>query len=153
MSRRHKTENNPPNNNPLNYTTGRPEINQLCSMVEDSDIWIMAEEIYQKVYQKSILQAKNLVQYLVCYLCSLFRRYNTETVFGRVAHFHRLIAGHIDKGFMPTLRSLQGKLKWFMEWSSSVIRTVKEIADEANHQAWEKLVEQIFEIMSTMVPQ
>lgn len=122
-------------------------------MVEDSDIWIMAEEIYQKVYQKSILQAKNLVQYLVCYLCSLFRRYNNETVFGRVAHFHRLIAGHIDKGVMPTLRSLQGKLKWFMEWSSSVIRTVKEIADEANHKAWEKLVEQIFEIMSTMVPQ
>lgn len=147
MSRRHKTDNTPTNNNPLHYSIGRPEINQLCSMVEDSDIWIMAEDIYQEVYHKSIQQAKNLVQYLVCFLCSLFRRHNNETEYGRVAHFHRLISAHIGKGFMPTLRSLQGKLKWFKEWTRSVIHTVKEIADEANHLAWENLTEIILKNM------
>lgn len=132
---------------------GRPMINRLCSLFDDNGVWSMAKKIYRIVYKDAIEKAKDLVQYLVCFICSIFKMHADESEYGRVAYFHKLISKHLGEAIMPTLRSLQGKLKWFREWTRSVIITAKEKADEKKHQAWEDLTELIYTNMLQMAPQ
>ena len=131
---------------------GRPVIERLCSKFSDNSIWEMAKSIYRKIYHTSIKMAKNIVQYLVCFLCSIFKINDTETEYGRVEHFHRIMSGHLSKSIMPTVRSLQLKLKWFKEWKRSKIITAKETADEVKHVVWEKLVNTIYGHMVELSP-
>ena len=77
---------------------------------------------------------------------------NTETVYGKVRHFHRIMSG--IKGLkIPSVRRLQQMLKWFMEWRAAVIKTAKEIKEENIHRAWEELVEKIKRQFEILIPQ
>lgn len=132
---------------------GRPVIEQLCSKFRDATIWPMAKTIFRKIYNYSIQKATNLVQYLVCFLCSLFRIHDTEEVYGRVGHFHRLIKEHFSQKMMPAVRTLQTGVRWLKDKTKAFFRNKKEEVEEARHRAWEALEEKIFGHMVELAPQ
>lgn len=132
---------------------GRPVVEQLCSKFRDAAIWPMAKTIFRKIYNYSIQKATNLAQYLVCFLCSLFRIHDTEEVYGRVGHFHRLIKEHISQKMMPSLRNLQTRVRWLKDKTKAFFRNKKEEAEENLHKAWEALEEKIFGHMVVLAPQ
>ena len=133
---------------------GRPTITQLCETISDSNVVKMAKKCYLNIYRKALKFAQNITQYLVCFLYSLFGipDNDTETVYGKVSHFRRIMSG--IKGLkIPSVRRLQQMLKWFMEWKAAVIRTAKEMKEEITHRAWEKLVEKIKRQFEILIPQ
>lgn len=132
---------------------GRPVIEQLCSKFRDAAIWPMAKTIFRKIYNYSIQKATNLAQYLVCFLCSLFRIHDTEEVYGRVGHFHRLIKEHFSQKMMPALRTLQTRVRWLKDKTQTFFRNKKDEVEEAQHRAWEALEEKIFGHMVELAPQ
>lgn len=132
---------------------GRPVIEQLCSKFRDAAIWPMAKTIFRKIYNYSIQKATNLIQYLVCFLCSLFRMHDTEEVYGRVGHFHRLIKEHFSQKMMPAVRTLQTGVRWLKDKTKAFFRNKKEKVEEARHKAWEALEEKIFGYMVELAPQ
>lgn len=133
---------------------GRPIIKRLCEKISDSNVVKMAKKCYMNIYRKALKMAQNITQYLVCFLYSLFDLPDneTETVYGKVSYFHRIMSS--IKGIkIPTVRMLQDRLKWFMEWRAAVIRTAKEMKEEKIHRAWEKLVERIKRQFEFLIPQ
>lgn len=133
---------------------GRPIVKQLCEKISDSYVVKMARKCYLNIYRKALKFAQNITQYLVCFLYSLFDipDNDTETVYGKVRHFHRIMSG--IKGLkIPSVRRLQQMLKWFMEWRAAVIKTAKEIKEENIHRAWEELVEKIKRQFEILIPQ
>ena len=133
---------------------GRPIVKQLCEKISDSNIVKMARKCYLNIYRKALKFAQNITQYLVCFLYSLFDipDNDTETVYGKVGHFHRIMSS--VKGLkIPSVRRLQQMLKWFMEWKEAVIKTAKEIKEENIHRAWEELVEKIKRQFEILIPQ
>ena len=133
---------------------GRPTITQLCEKISDSNVVKMAKKCYLNIYRKALKFAQNITQYLVCFLYSLFGipDNDTETVYGKVSHFRRIMSG--IKGLkIPSVRRLQQMLKWFMEWKAAVIKTAKEMKEEITHRAWEKLVEKIKRQFEILIPQ
>lgn len=132
---------------------GRPVVEQLCSKFRDAAIWPMAKTIFRKIYNYSIQKAQNLAQYLVCFLCSLFRIHDTEEVYGRVGHFHRLIKEYFSKKMMPAVRTLQTGVRWLKDKTKAFFRNKNEKAEEARHRAWEALEEKIFGHMVVLAPQ
>ena len=133
---------------------GRPTITQLCETISDSNVVKMAKKCYLNIYRKALKFAQNITQYLVCFLYSLFGipDNDTETVYGKVSHFRRIMSG--IKGLkIPSVRRLQQMLKWFMEWKEAVIKTAKEMKEEITHRAWEELVEKIKRQFEILIPQ
>ena len=133
---------------------GRPIVKQLCEKISDSNVVKMAKKCYLNIYRKALKFAQNITQYLVCFLYSLFGipDNDTETVYGKVSHFRRIMSG--IKGLkIPSVRRLQQMLKWFMEWKAAVIKTAKEMKEEITHRAWEKLVEKIKRQFEILIPQ
>lgn len=120
---------------------GRPEIEQLSSCVEDSKVCSWAKNVYKKIYHKSISIAKNLTQYFVCFICSFFKIFNTESADGRIAHFRRMMLPHVKN--MPTARALQKYYAWFAYWKAAAIKTAKELKEEVKYYAWRALEELI----------
>ena len=120
---------------------GRPEIEQLSSCVEDSKVCSWAKNVYKEIYHKSITIAKNLTQYFVCFICSFFKIFKTESADGRIAHFRRMMLPHVKN--MPTARALQKYYAWFAYWKAAAIKTVKELKEEAKYYAWRALEESI----------
>lgn len=136
------------------HKRGRPIIKRLCEKISDSNVVKMAKKCYMNIYRKALKMAQNITQYLVCFLYSLFDLPDneTETVYGKVSYFHRIMSS--IKGIkIPTVRMLQDRLKWFMEWRAAVIRTAKEMKEEKIHRAWEKLVERIKRQFEFLIPQ
>lgn len=133
---------------------GRPIVKQLCEKISDSNVVKVARKCYLNIYRKALKFAQNITQYLVCFLYSLFDipDNDTETVYGKVGHFHRIMSS--VKGLkIPSVRRLQQMLKWFMEWRAAVIKTAKEIKEENIHRAWEELVEKIKRQFEILIPQ
>ena len=133
---------------------GRPIVKQLCEKISDSNVVKVARKCYLNIYRKALKFAQNITQYLVCFLYSLFDipDNNTETVYGKVGHFHRIMSS--VKGLkIPSVRRLQQMLKWFMEWKEAVIKTAKEMKEEITHRAWEELVEKIKRQFEILIPQ
>lgn len=120
---------------------GRPEIEQLSNYVEDAQVCSWTKKIYKRIYHKSISVAKNLTQYFVCFICSFFKIFKTESADGRIAHFRRMMLPHVMN--MPSARALQKYYAWFAYWKAAAIKTAKELKDEAKHYAWQKLEELI----------
>ena len=120
---------------------GRPEIKQLSSYVDDKDVCSWAKNIYKRIYHKSISVAKDLTQYFVCFICSFFKIFKTESADGRIAHFRRMMLPHVKS--MPTARALQKYYAWFAYWKAAAIKTAKELKDEAKYYAWKGLEELI----------
>lgn len=120
---------------------GRPEIEQLSNYVEDEQVCSWTKKIYKRIYHKSISVAKNLTQYFVCFICSFFKIFKTESADGRIAHFRRMMLPHVMN--MPSARALQKYYAWFVYWKAAAIKTAKELKDEAKHQVWQKLEELI----------
>lgn len=121
---------------------GRPVIEQLCSMFHDAAIWPMAKDVFKRIYHKAITTATNLTQYLVCFICALFRVVKTEEPYGRIEHFHRLLKGHLEK--LPAVRTLQTGVQWLKDKTKTFFRCAKRQAEEAKHKAWEALEKIIF---------
>lgn len=137
-----------------NSKRGRPIIKRLCEKISDSNVVKMIKKTHQELYHKSIKLCESLTKYLVCCLYSLFSITfnNTETVYGKVKHFHRIMSS--VKGLkIPSVRRLQQMLKWFMEWKEAVIKTAKEMKEEITHRAWEELVEKIKRQFEILIPQ
>ena len=133
---------------------GRPIIKRLCEKISDSNVVKMIKKTHLELYHKSIKLCESLTKYLVCCLYSLFSvTFNdTETVYGKVVHFHRIMSS--VKGLkIPSVRRLQQMLKWFMEWKEAVIKTAKEMKEEITHRAWEELVEKIKRQFEILIPQ
>ena len=133
---------------------GRPIIKRLCEKISDCNVVKMIKKTHTKLYHKPIEFCDNVTKYLVCCINSLFGIYNndTETVYGKVSHFHRIMSS--VKGLkIPSVRRLQQMLKWFMEWRAAVIKTAKEIKEENIHRAWEELVEKIKRQFEILIPQ
>ena len=133
---------------------GRPIIKRLCEKISDCNVVKMIKKTHTKLYHKPIELCDNVTKYLVCSISSLFgiSDNNTETVYGKVRHFHRIMSG--IKGLkIPSVRRLQQMLKWFMEWRAAVIKTAKEIKEENIHRAWEELVEKIKRQFEILIPQ
>lgn len=120
---------------------GRPEIEQLSNCVEDAQVCSWTKKVYKRIYHKSISVAKNLTQYFVCFICSFFKIFKTESADGRIAHFRRMMLPHVMN--MPSARALQKYYAWFAYWKAAAIKTAKELKDEAKHNAWQKLEELI----------
>ena len=121
---------------------GRPEIEQLSSYVDDEEVCSWTKSIYKRIFHKSISVAKNLTQYFVCFICSFFKIFKTESADGRIAHFRRMMLPHVKN--MPSARALQKYYAWFAYWKAAAIKTAKELKDEAKHYAWQKLEELIY---------
>ena len=137
-----------------NPKRGRPIIKRLCEKISDSNVVKIIKKTHLELYHKSIKLCESLTKYLVCCLYSLFSITfnNTETVYGKVGHFHRIMSS--VKGLkIPSVRRLQQMLKWFMEWRAAVIKTAKEIKEENTHRAWEELVEKIKRQFEILIPQ
>lgn len=132
---------------------GRPMIKRLCSLFQDKKIWPLAKDIFRKIYHESIQKAVDLTQYLVCFVCSLFRISKTEVIDGRVAHFHRLMKEHFQKKMMPSLRKLQQGVQWLRDKTQTFFRNKKVEQEERLHQAWEALVQLISNHMVELIPQ
>lgn len=132
---------------------GRPVVTRLCNRFSDTAVWSLAKSIYQKIYKKSIQKAQGLAQYLVCFVCSLFRVDTTDVVDGRVAHFHRIIGEHVKKKVMPSLRALQRGVQWLQDKTRVFFRTLNERKEEAKHKAWEALEEIIYGHLMALAPQ
>jgi len=130
---------------------GRPIIEQLCSCVKDSKVCQWAKGIFKKIYHRSIRLAKEVTQYLVCFLCSLFRIYNTSEADGRIAHFRRMMLPYVVN--MPSDRNLQKYYRWFVNWRKAVIQTAKEKKDELKYRAWKKLEELIYDNLYPLTQQ
>ena len=133
---------------------GRPIVKRLCEKISDSNVVKMAKKCHMNIYRKRLKFAQNITQYLVCFLYSLFDipDNDTETVYGKVGHFHRIMSS--VKGLtIPSVRRLQQMLKWFMEWRAAVIKTAKEMKDEKIHRVWEELVEKIKRQFEILIPQ
>lgn len=133
---------------------GRPIIKRLCEKISDCNVVKMIKKTHTKLYHKPIELCDNVTKYLVCSINSLFGISNndTETVYGKVSHFHRIMSS--IKGLkIPSVRRLQQMLKWFMEWKEAVIKTAKEMKEEITHRAWEELVEKIKRQFEILIPQ
>ena len=130
---------------------GRPVIEQLCSYVKDSKVCQWAKGIFKKIYHRSIRLAKEVTQYLVCFLCSLFRIYNTSEADGRIAHFRRMMLPHVVN--LPSDRNLQKYYRWFVNWRKAAIQTAKEKKDELKYRAWKRLEELIYENLYPLTQQ
>ena len=130
---------------------GRPAIEQLCNRVKDSKVCQWAKGVFWKIYHQPISLAKEVTQYLVCFLCSLFRIYNTTEAEGRIAHFRRMMLPHIVN--MPTVRNLQKYYRWFVDWKKAAIQTAKEKKDERKHRAWKVLEQLIYEYLHPLTLQ
>lgn len=130
---------------------GRPVIEQLCSMFRDAAIWPMAKDVFKRIYHKAITTATNLTQYLVCFICALFRVVKTEEPYGRIEHFHRLLKGHLKK--LPAVRTLQTGVQWLKDKTKTFFRCAKRQAEEAKYKAWEALEEIIFGHIGNLAPQ
>lgn len=111
----------------------------------------MVKEVYNRIYNKAITTAKNLGQVLVCFICALFRVVKTQTPYGRIEHFHRLLKGHLKK--LPSVRTLQTGVQWLTDKTKTFFRCVNHRAEEAKHKAWEALEEMIFGHISNLAPQ
>lgn len=137
-----------------NSKRGRPIIKRLCEKISDSNVVKMIKKTHQELYHKSIKLCESLTKYLVCCLYSLFSITfnNTETVYGKVKHFHRIMSS-VKELKIPSVRRLQQMLKWFMEWKEAVIKTAKEMKEEITHRAWEELVEKIKRQFEILIPQ
>lgn len=133
---------------------GRPIIKRLCEKISDSNVVKMIKKTHQELYHKSIKLCESLPKYLVCCHYSLFSVTfnNTETVYGKVTHFHRIMSS-VKELKIPSVRRLQQMLKWFMEWKEAVIKTAKEMKEEITHRAWEELVEKIKRQFEILIPQ
>ena len=133
---------------------GRPIIKRLCEKISDSNVVKIIKKTHLELYHKSIKLCESLPKYLVCCHYSLFSVTfnNTETVYGKVTHFHRIMSG--VKGLkIPSVRRLQQMLKWFMEWKEAVIKTAKEMKEEIIHRTWEELIEKIKRQFEILIPQ
>ena len=133
---------------------GRPIIKRLCEKISDSNVVKMIKKTHLELYHKSIKLCESLPKYLVCCHYSLFSVTfnNTETVYGKVTHFHRIMSS--VKGLkIPSVRRLQQMLKWFMEWKEAVIKTAKEMKEEIIHRTWEELIEKIKRQFEILIPQ
>lgn len=100
---------------------------------------------------KAITTATNLTQYLVCFICALFRVVKTEEPYGRIEHFHRLLKGYLKK--LPAVRTLQSGVQWLKDKTKTFFRCAKRQAEEAKHIAWETLEEIIFGHIGNLAPQ
>ncbi len=137
-----------------NPKRGRPIIKRLCEKISDSNVVKIIKKTHLELYHKSIKLCESLPKYLVCCHYSLFSVTfnNTETVYGKVTHFHRIMSG--VKGLkIPSVRRLQQMLKWFMEWKEAVIKTAKEMKEEIIHRTWEELIEKIKRQFEILIPQ
>lgn len=142
----------PPNEEDEPRGRGRPTIKRLCSLFRDEKIWPLAKDIFRKIYQESIQKAVNLTQYLVCFVCSIFRISKTEVIDGRVAHFHRLMKEHFQKKVMPSLRKLQQGVQWLRDKTKTFFRNKNSEKEELRHQAWEALTQQILGHLGEFAP-
>lgn len=144
-------DNSPPDEEDEPRGRGRPVIKRLCSLFRDEKIWPLAKDIFRKIHNESIQRAKNLAQYLVCFLCSLFR-FSNEVIDGRVTHFHRLMKEHFQKTVMPSLRKLQQGVQWLRDKTKTFFRNKNSEKEELRHQAWEALTQQILGHMGEFAP-
>lgn len=141
----------PPDEEDESRGRGRPVIKRLCSKFRDEKIWPLAKDIFRKIHNESIQRAKNLAQYLVCFLCSLFR-FSNEVIDGRVTHFHRLMKEHFQKTVMPSLRKLQQGVQWLRDKTKTFFRNKNSEKEELRHQAWEALTQQILGHLGEFAP-
>lgn len=135
---------------------GRPIIKRLCSKFSDASIWPMVKNIYQKIYNYSIQKATNLTQYLVCFICGLFRVNDTDEVDGHISHFHRIVKEYISKSAMPSIRKLQQGVQWLRDKKQIWFRSLKDAArdkEEARHKKWEIMEDQIYRMLQEVAPQ
>lgn len=146
-------DNSPPDEEDEPRGRGRPMIKRLCSLFRDEKIWPLAKDIFRKIYHESIQKAVDLTQYLVCFVCSIFRISKTEVIDGRVAHFHRLMKEHFQKKMMPSLRKLQQGVQWLRDKTQTFFRNKKVEKEELLHQTWEALVQLISGHMVELIPQ
>lgn len=132
---------------------GRPVIDRLCSQLEDLDVVKKMKLIYKRIYNQAIEKAKQLSQFVVCFLCGLFRIVDYEDDYGRVAHYHRLLKHHFRRSVVPSLRSLQERVRWLKDKTQAFFRNINDRAEEALHQKWERLEEAIYGHLLQLCPE
>lgn len=130
---------------------GRPVIQQLCSKFKDASIWSMVKTVFRNIYHESILKAKSVVQYLVCFFCSLFRIVETDEPYGRVTHFYRLMEAHLSTKILHSVRTLQDRVRWLTDKAFVRFKNTKK--EEDVRKSWENLEEIIYGQLVALAPQ
>lgn len=131
---------------------GRPRIERLCPHFEDEEIVPLLKKTFKRYYKYAIERAKHLTQYLTCFVCAFFDLIQTETVDGRVAHFWRIVKNKIKKG-IPSVRTLQDKVRWLLNWDRIFSKNKNPDKEEAKHNAWMELQKRILDILLELNPQ
>lgn len=130
---------------------GRPMALKLFERYRDSDVIVLFKEIYRNIYHTAITNAKLMVESLVCFLLAMCQYTGTEHT-GLVTHYYRLLVGHFGKSILPSLRTLQDKIKWFTEFKRKVGKAIKAVRENTLYDRWQKLKQRVFSYVQTLAP-
>lgn len=131
--------------------TGRPMALRLFDRFRDTDVIDILKEIYRNIYHTANMNAKLMVETLVCFLLAMCQYMETEHM-GLVTHYYNLLVGHFGKSLLPSLRTLQGKFKWFTEFKRKVGKAAKAMRENTLYDRWLKLKQRIFGDVQTLAP-
>lgn len=132
-------------------TVGRTAVATLFHRFKDSDVINIFKQIYREMYHNANAKAKIMVDWLVCYLLAMCQYTDTEHV-GLVAHYYRLLVEHFGESALPSLRTLQGKFKWFTEFKRKAGTAIKAVRENKLYDKWQKLKQAIFGNVQTLAP-
>lgn len=132
-------------------TVGRTAVATLFHRFKDTDVINIFKQIYREMYHNANAKAKIMVDWLVCYLLAMCQYTDTEHV-GLVTHYYRLLVEHFGESALPSLRTLQGKFKWFTEFKRKAGTAIKAVRENKLYDKWQKLKQAIFGNVQTLAP-
>lgn len=132
-------------------SAGRPIALTLFDRFRDSDVVAIFKEIYRNTYHTANMNAKLMVESLVCFLLAMCQYTEKEHV-GLVTHYYKLLAGYFGKSLLPSLRTLQSKFKWFTEFKRKTGKAAKAVMENTLYDRWMKLKQRIFGEVQTLAP-
>ena len=132
---------------------GRPWLKRLIDKVEDSQVvgWFKTTLHEAKEKCKELFQ--DITQVAVCFLKGIHEvMAPDEDPYGKMSHYHRLLAGEIPK--VPSRETLSRHYRWFVNWRKAVTYEDGKAKNERyKHWIWERLVQWIKVFLIKLAPQ
>lgn len=132
---------------------GRPFIKRLFNRITDNEVVDCFKKTLHAVKKKCTELYENLAQYAVCFLKGSNQAFAPDDdPYGKLSHFHRILNSEFPD--LPTCRTLNNYMHWFVEWEPVVTdETAKDKKERHRHRIWEQLIEWIYNYLKKIAPQ
>lgn len=127
---------------------GRPKATRFCAALPDRRVVTLLREIGRRL--KSYIDKP--LQLLTCYYLAMFALLKTESWYGKIEHYWRILVKYI-KGFrIPALRTLQDAIAKYSNWKEKTKRYVFTACEKFKFKAWDALQSMIEKLLPQLEP-